>query len=216
MEFKRARNDKQRTVRMNQIVDATLDLYETLEYEEITLTAISEKLDFSRVNLYKYVSTKEDIFLLIIARDTETLMNDVMNTFEKIEHIRIEDFSLQWTELLLRHKRLIELYAILNTVIVKRASVDAFSQFEISIHKSFAKMDAPIMKLFPELTLEHASLFIAFQMHYAMGLYPATVQSKRQEEIKLSRKIPHGTKDFIDNFSKFLTIVLRGLMDNHK
>lgn len=213
MEFKRARNDKQKNVRVNQIIDATLELYETLEYEEITLTAISEKLDFSRINLYKYVSTKEDIFLLILARDTEALMNDVINTLEEIERVSIEDFSLKWTEILLRHKRLIELYSILNTVIVKRASVDAFSQFETSIHTSFAKMDSPILRLFPELTSEHASLFIAFQMHYAMGLYPATVQSKRQEEIKLSRKIPHGTKDFIDNFSKFLTIVLRGLVE---
>lgn len=215
MAFKRARNEQQKNIRINQIVDATLELYETLQYEEITLTAISARLDFSRVNLYKYISTKEDIFLLIISRDTEILMNDVANTLEEIKQtISIEEFSLKWTDILLKHKRLIELYSIMNTVIIKRASLEILAQFKTSIHDSFAKMNSPMMKLFPALSSEKASLFIAFQMHYAMGLYPATVQSKTKEEVARLQQIPHATKDFIDNFSKFLTIVLKGLIDS--
>ena len=34
-------------------------------YHEITLTTIADELGWSRANLYKYVCTKEEVFLLL-------------------------------------------------------------------------------------------------------------------------------------------------------
>lgn len=71
MQFQRARSDKQKNIRMSEIVNATINLYESLQYDKITLALIAKQLSFSRANLYKYVSTKEEIFLLIISGDIE-------------------------------------------------------------------------------------------------------------------------------------------------
>ena len=64
----RARTDDQKEERLNQIKEAADSLFEQMPYTEITLTTIADKLTWSRANLYKYVTTKEEIFLEISAQ----------------------------------------------------------------------------------------------------------------------------------------------------
>ena len=70
-EYIRARSDEHKEERMTQIKDATATLFESAPYAEITLTTIAEKLGWSRANLYKYVTTKEEIILEIAADKME-------------------------------------------------------------------------------------------------------------------------------------------------
>lgn len=58
--FKRARSAEQKQERMREIKRAAADLFATRPYHEITLTTIAEQLSWSRANLYKYVTTKEE------------------------------------------------------------------------------------------------------------------------------------------------------------
>ena len=62
-EFIRARSSAQKEQRMQEIKHAANDLVPERRYHEITLKAIAEKLGWSHAALYKYVTTKEDIFL---------------------------------------------------------------------------------------------------------------------------------------------------------
>jgi len=59
MDFIRARSDEQKSVRLKQITDAAVELFESQEYDKISLASIAKKLNFSRVNLYKYVPPKK-------------------------------------------------------------------------------------------------------------------------------------------------------------
>ena len=62
-DYIRARSYDQKEERLNQIKKATEELFENFPYTEITLSTIAEKLGWSRANLYKYVTTKEEIIL---------------------------------------------------------------------------------------------------------------------------------------------------------
>ena len=66
-EFIRARSSAQKEQRMQEIKRAANDLFHERRYHEITLKAIAEKLGWSHAALYKYVTTKEDIFLELCA-----------------------------------------------------------------------------------------------------------------------------------------------------
>ena len=70
-DYIRARSYDQKEERLNQIKKATEELFENFPYTEITLSTIAEKLGWSRANLYKYVTTKEEI-ILEIASDKMT------------------------------------------------------------------------------------------------------------------------------------------------
>ena len=51
---------------MAEIKKAASDLFDEVPYSEITLTTIAKRLSWTRANLYRYVSTKEEIFLDLI------------------------------------------------------------------------------------------------------------------------------------------------------
>ena len=73
-DYIRARSDEHKEERLSQIKEATAELFESCPYSEITLTTIAEKLGWSRANLYKYVTTKEEIFLEISAKKNGGLL----------------------------------------------------------------------------------------------------------------------------------------------
>ena len=65
MSFERAKTEENKQIRIQQIKDVAIKLFDTHEFHEITLAHIAKGTDFTRGNLYKYISSKEEIYLLI-------------------------------------------------------------------------------------------------------------------------------------------------------
>lgn len=211
MDFIRARSDEQKGVRLKQITDAAVELFDSREYDKITLAAIAKRLDFSRVNLYKYVSSKEEIYLTVTMNELDAFVQDVLLSFEEIRAIGIEDFSLLWAQILYRHERLLKLCSILFSIIEKNVSVSCLAEFK---RRLFAGVESlyPLMKrIFPDLTAEQILLFLDYQLHHIAGLYPSTVLNETQKEAIRISGIPYEAKDFVSVLSGFLTAVLTGL-----
>lgn len=61
-EFVRARSAEQKEARMEEVKRAADRLFSAKPYHDITLTTIAAELSWTRANLYKYVTSKEDIF----------------------------------------------------------------------------------------------------------------------------------------------------------
>lgn len=81
-EFKRARSAEQKSQRMASIKAATAKLFAEQPYHAITLTTIAQELGWSRANLYKYVTTKEEIFLELSADARDAYMLAVKEVFD--------------------------------------------------------------------------------------------------------------------------------------
>ena len=79
-DFIRARSSEQKSQRMADIKRATAQLYRDFPYHEITLTTIAERLGWSRASLYKYVTTKEEIFLELSADARNAYFEDLLLT----------------------------------------------------------------------------------------------------------------------------------------
>ena len=80
-DYIRARSDEHKEERLSQIKEATAELFASCPYSEITLTTIAEKLGWSRANLYKYVTTKEEIFLEISAEKMAAYYGSLLSAF---------------------------------------------------------------------------------------------------------------------------------------
>lgn len=80
-DFIRARSSEQKNQRMADIKQATAQLYREFPYHEITLTTIAERLGWSRASLYKYVTTKEEIFLELSADARNAYFGDLLTAF---------------------------------------------------------------------------------------------------------------------------------------
>ena len=89
-DYIRARSDEHKEERLSQIKEATAELFSTCPYSKITLTTIAEKLGWSRANLYKYVTTKEEIFLEISAEKMSAYYGALLSAFPESNNFTTE------------------------------------------------------------------------------------------------------------------------------
>ncbi len=211
MSFIRARNDEQKNIRLEQIRSAAQDLFDTEPYEKITLASIAKKLDFSRVNLYNYVSTKEEIYLLLTTDEMSGFFQDILDTFEGIPAITSEEFSLLWAETLFRHERLLKLCSILFSIIEKNVTVQSLAEFKKQLFIDIERVYPMLKRLLPGIPEQSILTFLDYQLHHIAGLYPAVTLNEIQREAIRISGIPYEAKDFVSAFSEFLIIVLSGL-----
>lgn len=187
MSFQRARSEEQIQDRIQEIVTAASLIYDSVGYEGLSFSAISEYTKFTRPNIYKYFKTKEEIILLILIKDFKSWISAINNSFKINKLYSIYEIGEIWADTLMEHVRLMELYAILYTTIEKNVSVEALSKFEkesLVIQVSLLNL---VGQLFPNASKESLFNFIFSAFTLAFGLYPMTKLSELQvEAIKLS------------------------------
>ena len=76
--FIRAKSQENKNIRMQQIMDVTDRLFHEKTYHEITLSVIAEEMNLARGGLYKYVSSKEEIFLMIYLQKQNAMLKDIV------------------------------------------------------------------------------------------------------------------------------------------
>ena len=210
MGFLRARGEEQKKIRIQQIVDAAASLYAEIGYDKVTFSQIGRKLSFSRLNLYNYYHCKEDIFLTLLLQDIWKTVEDARNTFSGPVTDR-DAFCLAWAELMLRHQRMMALFSIANTVILKDASSEMHRRFRLEMSRTSDELVALVQELFPKFTPEQAYLFVECESSYALTLYPASVEYKNRMHIEVFPDVGRGTRGFVSQYVTFLKVLLKGL-----
>ena len=210
MGFIRARSEEQKQVRIQQIIDAAASLYEEVGYDKVTFSQIGRKVSFSRLNLYTYYHCKEDIFLTLLLQDRRKMVEDAKKTFSEVVTDR-DAFCHAWAEMLLRHRRMLALFSITNTVILKDASSEMHRRFRLETSRASGELTALVQKLFPAFTPEQAYYFVECESSYALTLYPASLEYKSSQHIEIFPDVGRGTRDFASQYVTFLKILLRGL-----
>ena len=210
MGFLRARGEEQKKIRIQQIVDAAASLYAEIGYDKVTFSQIGRKLSFSRLNLYNYYHCKEDIFLTLLLQDIWKMVEDARNTFSGPVTDR-DAFCLAWAELMLRHQRMMALFSIANTVILKDASSDMHRRFRLEMSQTSDELIKLVQELFPKFTPAQAVLFVECESSYALTLYPASVEYKNRMHIEVFPDVGRGTRGFVSQYVTFLKVLLKGL-----
>lgn len=98
-DFIRARSSEQKNQRMADIKQATAQLYREFPYHEITLTTIAERLGWSRASLYKYVTTKEEIFLELSADARNAYFGDLLTAFSPAVEFNAPQLAATWAQI---------------------------------------------------------------------------------------------------------------------
>ena len=115
---------------MTQIKEATAELFENAPYAEITLTTIAEKLGWSRANLYKYVTTKEEIILEIAADKMEAYYGSLISALPEGCNFSIEVIAEVWAGILNANQDYMRYVSYLNPVIETNVTVERLAVFK--------------------------------------------------------------------------------------
>lgn len=129
-DFIRARSGEHKEERMTQIKEATAELFESDPYSEITLTTIAEKLGWSRANLYKYVTTKEEIILEIAGDKMEAYYGSLLSALPKGNDFSAEVIAELWAGILNANQDYMRYVSYLNPVIETNVTVERLAAFK--------------------------------------------------------------------------------------
>lgn len=211
MEFQRARSKEQKNIRREQIIEATIKLYEKDPLEKITLASIARELNFSRANLYKYVTTKEEIFLWILTSDLEKWVSQIYQRFEKYDELDLKTFCHLWAEQIYQNKRLLKLFSILGLVLKNNVTTKSLETFKQDLSSSFNKVNLITKKFIPNLSTDQLKLFNEYQIYYAISLYPSTICAKDQkQEFQTVALLYKKRPDFVTRFAEYLEVIILG------
>ncbi len=206
-EFQRARSQEQKDERINEIKKAAAKQFQEKSYSDISMTSIASDLGWTRANLYKYIKTKEEIYLLLAEEKREEYINSLLSAIPEKSGYSNETLSEVWAEILKAHPLYIRYSDILITIIETNVSVDKLALFKKNYYESAARVTSRLKSLL-KITEEDAySLFIAVHYH-AIGIGGICTYNPLIQEALEKAGIHPAETDFKESMKEFILMNL--------
>lgn len=211
MQFERARNKKNKQIRLEQIKDAAKKLFDTMPYHDITLSKIGNEINFTRANLYKYVTSKEDIYLYILLDEIIETINDLETCLNTDKIYSTKDFAEIWTDTFNRHPRFLKLMSLLYMIIEQNADMDTLVYFKNTLLPLNNKVLAIVMHNFPDFTHKEAYTVIDQAMSLIIARYPICNPTDIQLEAVSKSDFDYIFPDFVESYRDGLVLLINGM-----
>ena len=212
-EFVRARSIEQKQLRMNEIMKTTDKLFSERTYHEITLTTIAEALHWSRGNLYKYVTTKEEIFLDLYLEKQNNYFSAIESAFADKDQLSAAAFADLWTRVLVEHLDFLHYYSILTTIIETNVPLERLAEFKKKASAGFEVINQ-ILSKHCQLSMDRAAMLYWALLFHACGLNSVCSLNPIVKEAMKMAGLPEFENNFTGDFHDFMMICLRGYQNN--
>jgi AcrR family transcriptional regulator len=175
MTWQRARQPEQKAVRRKAILEAARSLFTRLGYDEISLNGIAREAGISKPNVYRYFSTREEIFLAIYEAEQDKFVRSLIDRLKKIRSKETVDaISRAWVEVALKHRTLLDLLPQLSTSMEKNSSVEQIVHFKRLGYERFGELVQTLEQVHPRLNLEQWAIVAQCAVSMMAGLWPFT------------------------------------------
>lgn len=139
-DFIRARSSEQKAQRLEEIKQATEKQFAERPYHEITLTTIANDLGWSRANLYKYVTTKEEIFLSLTADKARAYCDALLTALPEGCDFSTEVIAEVWAGIANAHQEYFRYGDLLFTIVETNVEVEKLAEFKRAYYDSIAQL----------------------------------------------------------------------------
>lgn len=180
--FQRARSEDQIADRQNDILQACKRLYDTVDFEEITIKSISEMTSLTRSSIYNYYRTREEIFLDLLKHDYLDWYTDLNGIFDKADKMEKNEFCSVLTKSLVTRERMLKLLSILLTSLENQCSLEKLTEFKRECYKCVDQIGVALDKFFPSASVTDKKTFHSAFMVFLHGVYPYTHLSEKQTQ----------------------------------
>ena len=179
----------------------------SVPYEEITLSTIAGKLSWTRANLYKYVTTKEEIYLEICSDKMQSYFDDLFAAFPNEKPFTPDQWAAAWADVLNAHRDYLRYSDILCTIIEVHVTACRLASFKTSYH---ARRDAfvRLMEVRLGLSSHDASEVFLSVLYHAAGLCGSCHSNPVMLEAMKIAGIPYKKRDFRLNMYEFIRMNL--------
>lgn len=172
---------------------------------------IANETNFTSGNLYKYISSKEEIYQLILLDEINLLNDDIHENINCNLTDQISTFSKKWAEITYEHKRFLKLISFLLTTFEANVSIENLIAFKNEFAKELSKIFNAVKIAFPSWDDKKIMKFVDMQKNYAIVLFPSTSPSPKQREAAEKSSFKYFFPDFISDFSEFINYTVEYL-----
>lgn len=206
-EFIRARSTEQKAQRLEEIKTAAADQFSQRPYHEITLTTIAEELGWSRANLYKYVTTKEEIFLSLAADAYDAYIDALLAALPKECGFSTDVIAEIWAGIANAHRDYFQYGNILYTIIETNVSVERLAEYKRNFYDGVARLFAQITPLLGVKEEYLEALFVVIY-HQGVGLAGNCLYNPLVQQALAEINIERMPIDFKESMRDFILMAL--------
>lgn len=201
--FKRAKSKENKQIRMNEIMTVTESLFKNNTYHEITLTTIAKELNMARGNLYKYVMSKEEIFLLIYLKKQKETITNILFHLNQEKNISVSLLAKIISESLYNNFDYIKYHQIMNAIIETNVSIEKLADFKINSYQDRQPLFKIMIAVCNLKSIEQASNLYLMIIYHSCYLYDRVAYHdtyKQAMELANLSIIPINFKEALEQF----------------
>lgn len=206
-EFIRARSPEQKEQRLDEIKGAVRRQFSERPYHEITLTTIAEELDWSRANLYKYVTTKEEIFLLLTSDECDAYFEALLAALPEGRELSPAETADAWAKVADAHQEYFRLGDLLTTIVETNVTVERLMDFKRGYYAHVDEMREHLPQVIG-IEPEHVEPLLLAVYYHATGLVSSCWSNPLIAEALRRLEIERSKTDFRAEMRDFIAMCL--------
>lgn len=209
--FERARNEENKKIRLDEIKNAAIDLFDTNPYHDITISKIAKQINFTRANLYKYIKSKEDVYLFIFMDEINNVVSDLEERLITNEVINAKSFTKIWAEVLFNHPRFLKLYTLLFSIIEQNCDMDVLVSLKKTMPIIFTRLVKTITHNLKDFSDEECFKLLDYSMSFMISRYYSCNPTPKQLEATKLSQIDYVFPDFVETSSDGMLLLINGI-----
>jgi len=212
MNWQRARTDEKKNERKEAIYQAAFTLFQKNGYDKVSFNGIATEAGFTKSNMYRYFSSKEEIFLNVFAELFEAWFEDCNKQLQALEqNAQVKYFANTWVNSLLSHPEFLDLTPILFTALEKNSSFEQLLEFKKLAMILLYRISIEISRIYPDIQGEQAFQFLTLSYAAMANFWAANSQSEALKKIYQLEEFAALTPNFKKDLTTSIEIIIRGL-----
>jgi len=212
MNWQRARTDENKNARKEAIYQAAFTLFKNNVYDKVSFNAIAVKAGFTKSNMYRYFSSKDEIFLNVFADLFEQWADDFSQQLRTLEQgVAAKDFADIWLNSMLSQPKLLDLMPILFTSLERNSSFEQLLEFKRLSMNLLYRLTLDITRIYPDIEGEKAFKLLNLSYAATTNSWTATTQSDALTKLYQLDEFQALKPEFEKDLTTSIEIIIQGL-----
>jgi len=216
MNWQRARTDEKKNERKEAIYEAALALFKKKGFENVSFNGIASEAGFTKSNMYRYFSSKEEIFLNIFGDLFEDWYEDCSQRLQKLkQNVKVDHFAETWVASYMSHPQFLDLTPLLFVSLENNSSYEQLLEFKGLSMNLLYQLAIEISRVYPNIQGEKAFKFLTLSFAATANYWAAeSQQNEALNKIYQLDQFKELKPDFEKNLTESVEIIIRGLFAN--
>lgn len=212
MNWQRARTDDKKNERKEAIYQAAFTLFKEKGYDAVSFNGIAAQAGFTKSNMYRYFSSKEEIFLNVFGDLFERWFVDCiaqLQGYDSEEDSQV--FAKSWVNTLLKHPEFLDLTPLMFISLEANSSYEQLIEFKRRSKGLLYQLALEIGRIYPALQGENAFQFLTLSYAATTNYWAGSKQNDALSKVYALEEFQDLRPDFERNLINSIAIIIRGI-----